>query len=109
MSAPTTRAPGRAASGVDPFTAGILVAGLVVGMPMAVAWGLVAGHVVRAVLVPAAAVAITAWLWRRCRGSAGMRADLHAPLVRRGDLPRFLAGALVAGAGLVWLLVGGVR
>lgn len=97
----------RRVGGVDPFTAGMLVAGLAVGAPVAVAVEVAAGHPVRGLVVPAAAVLVTGWLWRRTRGWPGLLADLRTPLVRRPDLAWFVAGAMVAVLAIAATLVRG--
>lgn len=109
MSAPTTRPTSRqlwARSPIDPFTSGMLVAGIAVGMPASVAWGLVAGQLVKALLVPVATIMLTTGLWLRVRGRSGVATDLRTPLVRRNELPRFLAGVVVAVLALMGLMAG---
>ena len=94
---------------MDPFTAGMLVAGLAVGVPVAVAWDVIAGHVVRGIAVPVSAVAVTVWLWLRTRGRAGIAVDVRTPIIRRRDLPQFTAGGLVAVLAIIATLAGVLR
>jgi hypothetical protein len=105
---PTVQAPVARASRrreqVSPFTAGVLVAGVAVGGPGSVVVGVLDGQF-GAIVFPAA-VAVVGWQWWRREGWAGIRRDLSAPLLCRGELGRAAAGAVTTLAALAWLVGG---